>query len=974
MTRRTASSRFVGRVSELERGHRAVDALFDHDGADRIPLVIVAGEAGIGKTRFLDELLADARARGAFAARGQCVEHGGEVRPLSAIVDLLDDLGREAAELGVTLAAELEPLVRPHADGSPTTLSEAPARLDEQVASALRDVSAHRSLVVAVEDLHWADETTRRLLLSIVRARGLDGVLVVLTYRDDELHRRHPLLPFLADLERSVRSERIGLSPLDESEVAELATSIRGDLPSVDAVRELTTRSGGIPFYAEELLTAESDERRPPAGARHVILARLQRLDPAALRCAQAAAVLTAPIDPLVLRDAAGLDTDFHAALDDLHQDRLLVESGLAAGFGFRHDLIREVLLDELLPGERTELFGRAARSLRRHRPDRLGEIARLHATAMELPEALAASVGAATEAEAIGAMAEASEHHARCLDVWDRVADPASVASITRLELLRRAARAADLARDFDRAVELGRLAADEAAGGDPLVEGAVLRELAQYLWDATAPGIDEVLERALEVLPAEPPTVERAKVQLRRAGRLLIGGRTDEADALFAEVADAAGELGEPAIEADARASIRYHDALLGDGDVMAALYDHLATARSVDDGRVLTRIAINLTNALFFLGRYQEVVDVHDDTIAITERHGLLPTFGLMLQGNTAQALEPLGRWDDAAVIADDITLRHGAENLERWAPALLGWAQIELHRGHHDRVAPIYERGLQLYASGYYDGDLAQLAYGLIQTAASGDTSPVDLDTVGRWLEELPVSQMSLGARVASTAAHHLVPPPGDPDHESSVARVTHWMTRIRAAADERFVAVPPVLDVWLRQAAAELDEARGEPAPSEWARLVDDWESLDCPFFAATARFRRADALLRLTGGRSAADRAAATELLDAARLTADRLGARPLLDDIEDLAGRARLHLARTEAPAQASTTAAPFGLTERELEVIHLVMEGKSNGEIGATLFVSRKTASVHVSNILRKLGAANRIEAAAIARRHGL
>jgi DNA-binding CsgD family transcriptional regulator len=177
----------------------------------------------------------------------------------------------------------------------------------------------------------------------------------------------------------------------------------------------------------------------------------------------------------------------------------------------------------------------------------------------------------------------------------------------------------------------------------------------------------------------------------------------------------------------------------------------------------------------------------------------------------------------------------------------------------------------------------------------------------------------------------------------------------------------------VLGTWLAQARAELAEADGDPSPEPWAHLVAAWDELGCCFFAAEARYREADALLRAGGGRSTADRSQATGLLAEGRLVAVDLGAEPLRHSIDDLARRARLRLPDDSSPEPpAPTRPEPFGLTARELEVLRLVNEGQSNGEIGAALFISTKTASVHVSNILRKLGAANRIEAAAIGRRH--
>jgi DNA-binding CsgD family transcriptional regulator/tetratricopeptide (TPR) repeat protein len=971
MNRRVSSDRIVGRDEEVRTGRLAIDSLLARDPAHRVPLLLVAGEAGIGKSRLLDELLDDARARAVHAVCGRCLEHGGEIRPLSAISEIVAELVPVAAELGVAIHPELTPLVDVSRDAEPTALSRWPARLDGLLQSLLRDVSARQPVVVAIEDLHWADQTTRALLNSLLRARGLDDVLMIGTYRSDELHRRHPLLQFLAEIERTVRCERIDLAPLPDSVISELATAILGEQPSEPAGRDLSRRSGGNPFYVEEILAAGIAGDRLPEGVRHVVLARSQALGTDAVRCVQAASTLATPVDPLVLRATTELEPANHqAAIDELCRERFLVED--PEGFRFRHDLVREVFLDELLPGERTALFARAAAALERHQPRRLGEIARLHTAGAQLGEALRASMSAASAAEAIGAMAEASESYGRALDIWHRVDRPAELASCSHLELLRRAARAADLSRDFDSAVELGRIAAAAAANGDPIVEGATLFELAQYTWNASAPGLDEVIDRALQVLPPDPPSVERARMEIRRANRLRLRDENEEAAVLLRRAAGTARALGDRGVEADARSTLGYDRAVFGDEAALAEVYEALALATDADAGEVATKIIVNLTNALVFMGRYEEAAQLGIDGVSTAERYGLMALHGILLQGNGLEALEPLGRWDEAQTIVEDIVRRHGGDSVHRWASALVGWGQIEIHRGGYDRAAPLYQRGFELRSSGYYSGDLGQLGGGLIELAAAGAVPPVTLDLVDSWFETIPANEALWAARLAAVAAKHLVPPPTSVDHRPAADTVEGWIDHVRRLADE-YQGVPPVLDVWVEQARAELGAARGDRSPEAWSRLASAWDELGCPYFAAQARYRQADAALTAGGGRAAEERAVAAALLGVALRTAERLRAEPLRHDVLDLATRARLRLEdalHVKAPEPSDPL--PFGLTTRELEVLRLMIEGRSNGEIGAQLFVSRKTASVHVSNILRKLGATNRIEAAAIARRH--
>ncbi len=969
MSRRVSSGRLVGRTRELDR---ALAVLRDDGHAATTRIILIAGEAGIGKTRLLDEVLAQARRLGGLTACGRCVEHGGEIRPLTAFVDLLTDLAAMTSPAVVDAYPDLSPLVSGRSAAGSTALASDPARLFQQVPALLADVARGGRLTVAVEDIHWADRTSRALIAELARARHLEHVTLIATFRSDELHRRHPLLPLLADLEQVGRPERIELGPLDDDDIVALAGDVLDHPLADEARRQLVRRSGGNPFYAEELLASGDDATQLPAGVRHVILARAQRLTPDAMRCLDAASTLAAPIGADVLQVTTAMDgAQFRAAIDAVCRERLLVD--LAGSLRFRHELVREVFLGELLPGERTALFAAAAAALERLRPEQLGEIARLHVDAMQLPHALRASIRAGAAAEALGAPAEASAHYARALDMWGRIDGAASWADVSVVELLRRSARAADLARDFDLAVDLARRALDAVSGDADAQRGEILNDLAGYLWNSGAPGMEEVIEQALEVLPPEP-TVGRAQLEIRLGGRLAARGEYEASDAALRRAAEMAVRLGERGIEANAIAHIGYHRAELGDEEVLARIRHGLALALSADDGYAIVRICINLSNALVFLGRFEEVAELYGPGVSAAERHGLMPTFGILFQGNVIEALEALGRWDEAGAIVDDVERRMSADSLYRWASALSGWSQIQVNRGEYGPAARTFRRGWELHSTGYYGGEVGQLGTGTIELAAVGALDPVPVSTVAGWLDDVPPGESTYGARMVAAAARHLVPPRGAAGHDDAVSTVQALVDRLRCVAAEQYLVVPTALDVWLDEATAELAESAGDLDPQRWARIDATWTGIGCVFLAASARFRQAAALLRAGGGRAAGERAAARDLLVAAERTARQLRADPLLGQITELAQRARLDLDRRPAVDIDQEPASPLGLTRRETEVLRLVTLGRSNAEVGEALYISTKTASVHVSNILRKLGATNRIEAAAIARRHRL
>jgi DNA-binding CsgD family transcriptional regulator len=208
------------------------------------------------------------------------------------------------------------------------------------------------------------------------------------------------------------------------------------------------------------------------------------------------------------------------------------------------------------------------------------------------------------------------------------------------------------------------------------------------------------------------------------------------------------------------------------------------------------------------------------------------------------------------------------------------------------------------------------------------------------------------------------------------------RCETWLNQVEQACSRTVIrGTQPDLEPRIAHARAEFARLQGEPCKHHWTALVEAWDALAAPYEAAYSRLRLAEAILKEDGSRPVDARSSARTLLSAARDSAMATAASPLVQRIDALDRRAHLNLTsqrsndptiqRSNDPTQAGfgRAAGSLGLTERELEVLHLVAAGRSNGQIGQALFISRKTASVHISNILRKLGVSNRIEAAAIA-----
>ncbi len=328
--------------------------------------------------------------------------------------------------------------------------------------------------VVAIEDLHWADRSTRDLLAFLIRSLRRERIVLVATYRSDELHRRHPLRAFLAAQAGGV--ERIELARFDEDELMRLVTAIRGEPPAPELVARLLARSEGNAFLAEELLAAGGSDL--PDTLREALLARVERLSDAAQGVLRIAACAGASVPHRLLSATAGLpELELEDALAEAVAGHVLVRSGGDA-YAFRHALLREAVYADVLPGERARLHAAIARALT-DAPDlasggaavAAAELAHHWKAAHALAEALAASVEAGRAAAGIAAFPESQRHFEYALDVWDRVEDAEARAGMDRIDLTRRAADAAHLAADRERAIALARDAAARLdAGRDPV------------------------------------------------------------------------------------------------------------------------------------------------------------------------------------------------------------------------------------------------------------------------------------------------------------------------------------------------------------------------------------------------------------------------------------------------------------------------------------------------------------------------
>lgn len=393
-----APGALVGREEELAGLRTDLDAA----RAGRAAAVLLAGDAGIGKSRLVAALAAEAVAAGGRVAVGRCLDAGDAALPYLPFSEVLAALPGDAGTVRPALRGLLP---GPAGDPAPAGWDVGRLQVFDAVAGALREAAATDPLVVVLEDLHWADRSSRELLSYLLARLGSQRLLVLATYRTDDLHRRHPLRATLAELVRLPAVRRAVLSPLPDDAVLELVRDRSAGPGGTDeaTLRRIAARSEVNAFYAEELVAAGSDGL--PGGLADLLLTRLDRLSTPAREVLRVASLAERRIPHDLLRDAAELSPgELDAGLREAVSHHVLVPvpGDRGEAYAFRHALLRKAVHDNLLPGERVRLHGRLAGLLadREDEPGVAAELARHAMAAHDLPRALAASVRAAREAD----------------------------------------------------------------------------------------------------------------------------------------------------------------------------------------------------------------------------------------------------------------------------------------------------------------------------------------------------------------------------------------------------------------------------------------------------------------------------------------------------------------------------------------------------------------------------------------------
>jgi DNA-binding CsgD family transcriptional regulator len=956
-----SEARLVGRDVQME----ALQAALALSAGGRPTAVVVAGELGVGKTRLAREFLARADVE-VFA--GASVPVVGEPLPYAALTQALRSSGSGVVRQEIQRSPDLARLLPGQPDeGAP---AGSRLRLFQSVLGLLGRLSAHRPVAYVVEDVQWADGSTLDLLAFLAANLTDERVLIVLTHRTDSTADDR-VVAWLAEFGRLWPVERVTLPRLDRADTGALVEAMRGVLPDEGLLDVLMARSAGNPLFVEQLaLTAHRGDGPLPETLHHLLRGRVEELPEGSRRVLGAAAVIGRRASLALLARMQGVPQ--HELEDDLRPALAarVVELRDDVRLGFHHPAFLEVVYAELMPGERVRLHLAAAEALAADRerfPTVVGEMARHWHQAGELDRALDASLRAGATYSQMYAFGDAYAAYSRVLDLVERVPHDLDLSEVRLL-----AAEAAHHVGDPDRARELLELVRGDT--DDPHTRALAAERIgALHLMYGDGEAGERAFAEALALVPEGETSVLTARIQ---GGLALLGvgwSRLDDAERAGTEGLRIARAVGARREEGIALNALGTTAALRGDlGRAVDMLREALAIAREVEDPWDLGAAYVNLSHVLGMAGRLDECVELGRVGIVELTRFGQQRVQGSLLLNNVSEILVEAGRFDEAGALVSEALSRHPRGI--RAAPLLRLAAHIAMVEGD---LTTAWERCEQARLA--LESETAPVSWMriVVETAAeidlwagrpeaAYDAVADGLDLVaGTDDEALAGTLVALGMRALADAATVHRDRRSRTRLASQRARLEAALHRMRAHPAAGGQPEDPAVLGWVEAERARFD---GDRAGDLWAVSAEAWADLRRPFRAAYARWRDAEA--RLAVGVSADSLGA----LRSAHSAAQALGARRLVEEVETLARWYRADLLPAEVEERADDLLAAYGLTEREREVLAALAAGHTNREIADELVISVKTASVHVSNILRKLDVDGRQEAARIAHRLGV
>ncbi|WP_197285111.1 helix-turn-helix transcriptional regulator [Sciscionella sediminilitoris] len=966
----------IGRAAELDMLRGTLESAIDGTAG----AVLLAGEAGVGKTRVLRELAELTTERGGLVLTGRCLDVGESGMPYLPFAEALGRLGTVEPDVVATrpalipLAPGIEP---PEAQGSAPVLVPPGGRRVEQdvgqlrlydaVLGALTEVAARRPVLLAIEDVHWAESSTLHLLSFLIARLQAQRLFVVATYRTDELHRRHPLRPVLAELVRDKAVLRVDLGPLSERHstalVRELAKEA-GIEPNGTLLRDIAARCEGNAFFAEELIAAAgTGQGQLPWALADVLLSRVEQLSAETQELLRIAAVggrwvrhrrLVA-----VTEEGGHTEAGLDGALREAIGHHLLVVDGDQDRYSFRHALLREAVYGDLLPGERARLHGHYVAAIKKEKGKGVAAALAHHALESDtLPEALAALVDAVDEAERLGAPSEALRHAERALRVWPKVPADQRPEAVTESGLLREASALCGSIGQPERAIRYARQAVRAAEPGtDPVDLARALRRVAESVVSLDDPGKQpfEAIDRAWQLLENTEAYRDKASVLATRSILLRRVDMTAAGEAAVQAIA-AAEKAGYAPGKANALITLGTVEARSGHPE--QAREHYLEAARIAAESEAPNaelRARHMLGFQAFEVGELDAAITELEATLARAGEYGLtFSVFGVECRIQLAAALFQAGFWDRSL----EITQSSGRALDDVVSARLTAMSlPVFVERGRFTEAERMLEEIRDKWQLDWQVPVWAATCEAALRSWRGDHRGAVHaIDAMLAFFVSVGKPLASGGIRAAALALGAIGDAGGT--EAAGLARDKDRQLLEHAERIDAEHSLGIEAKAWLAAVHAEYAAATGAPdAAEKFAAAVEAFGYGEV-HSQATYRLRYARVLL------DAGERERAGVQLRKAREVAERLGAAPLGEAVEDLIKRARL----------GSPGGRESGLTEREQAVLELVAEGKTNREVGLALFISEKTVSVHLSRTMAKLGATRRTEAVAVAYDRGL
>ena len=943
------SSAFVGRAGDLT-------ALENAFADEQTSTVLIGGEAGIGKSRLAGEFTSRL-GQNVLVLVGRCPEFGADGVPFAPFIAVMRSLERQRGtdDLAALLPghpALAQWMPRLAARAGPATPDSDPIRLSGEILTLLEQLALTQPVVLVLEDLHWADDSSRELFAFLVANLAQNQVLLVATYRPAEAG-GGPLRRLIAELRRNAGVRVVSPRPLTRHEVGRQLAALLGREPEPGLITRVADRSGGNPLFVEAISLSPEEI---PAGLTDLLLTFLAGLTPGARTVLEVAAVIGSPVRHELLAEAAELpQAALYEAMRELVGRQLMLTT--ETGYEFRHVLIRQAIYNELLPIERTTLHARLAKVLRTRTSllpagAHSAELAHHAAEAGDLPGALAASWQAAGIAAAAGGHSQRLGQLERVLKLWDQVPQAPQLLATTELGVLEEIVDACARSGAVERGIEAVDAALAMTDTSADARRGARLHHRRASLLSQTGAGPGEDLQRALQLLPADPPTLERGEVLAELAVTRVFSGDANGAAADASAAVQVAEQLGAAALAARGYAYLGLAAAHLP-GTAAGYFIKARAAATAADDPQTLLNVVTWESSVLLAAGSYQAAITTIQQGLRIAHETFRFAESAPVLLVKWAQALTALGRWPQALSLVDEVELQE-LPPLSR-AALLLCHAQIALAQGDPATAQSTATEAGKLLGGGQWARQyrLQLRAVQCLLALQQGDQAGA---------AQVLAETMSENDSAAALTKH---------PHEAwplvvLAARVPNAPAALVALAE----SLPTASPVDVAQRAVFL--AHAFATAERWDDAASAWHALGQPYDEAQSLLAAAQAHA------AEGDRAAANDALQAAAQIASALSATPLTDTAVRLATRARLSLGHIPADAQPEPhdgdRSTGFGLTPREFDVLRLVAEGKSNRQLAAELFISANTAGVHVSRILTKLGVASRTQAAAVAHEHKL